>query len=104
MPYSQTTLEPETTGLANDAEDNFNRQPKVYTVLIFGDEQERIHALTLIMRTPFVTAVINAGDTETDGKSTSVSKHNSLLRKATRSLKLERTSIRNGTTHLSSSG
>lgn len=51
----------------SDVEGNINRQPKVYKILIFGDEQERTHVLTQIIAMPCVSAVINTGE-ETDGK------------------------------------
>lgn len=78
------TSEPETAGLASDAISDTNRQQRLYTLVIFGDEQERIRALTQIMQTPSVTAVINCGGMETAGKTTSTSKNDSLEKKATR--------------------
>lgn len=103
MQNSPSTSEPEIPGLASDAISDMNRQQRLYTVVIFGDEAERMSALTTLMQTPFVTAVINCGVTETADKTTSISKNDSLAKKVIRLSRYAPTPSGEKTTNLPSS-
>ncbi len=97
MPCSQPTSVNATAGPASDVIDDTNRQPRLYTVLIFGDEDERIRALRQIIAMPSVSAVIESGGTGMDGRIISLSKNGSLEKTAISDLPLKHTAIRNET-------
>jgi hypothetical protein len=83
-------------GNASGAKNNTRHQLRVYKIVIFGDEAERIHALTQIIATPYVSVVINTGE-EMDVKTISLLKRSNLVNWATKNLKLERSHIRKKT-------
>ena len=85
--YSPSLSVQETTGRAKDVKDDMSRQHKLYTVAIFGDEGERTLALTKIMLTHCVTAVINYGDMETVEKTILRLKRNSLAKQGIKTFK-----------------
>lgn len=83
---SQNISATETAGNASDAINSMNRQHRAYRIVIFGDEQERIHALTQIIAIRFVSLAINTGE-EMGGKSTLNLRKNNSAKKATKNSK-----------------